>query len=255
MTSLRILLAMIVALTITACAAQGARQADSHDQDSYSGWVTDAVSGQPTPGAVVVAAWYIERRQSFMGVEGTKSIEVVRLEEMVTDEQGRFRFEPIGNYTPPAGWGRGAFPILHFFKPGYEPKGIGRIAWEHGEGYGLPIEPQLQGRPPRRLGWQREVQLYRYLARPLTQGEAADPIYRQMTDTQKIMGRLTNFARALAENVEFSSATLGETVAVQTQWRAIAMVDDEIRKYQPDFHWWNRPIEQALASGGKGAKQ
>jgi hypothetical protein len=242
MTHLRILSAMIVALSITNCAAQGAREPDSHDQDSYSGWVTDAVTGQPIPGAVVVAVWDIERRQSFMGVEGTKTIEVVRLEEAVTDEQGRFGFVPIGDYTPPAGWQRSAFPILYFFKSGYEPKGIGRIAWEHGEGYGLPEEPQLQGRPPRRLG-------------PLTQGEAADPIYRQMTDTQKIMGRLTNFARALANNVEFSSATLGETTAVQTQWRAITMIDDEIRKYRPDFHWWNRPIEQALASRSKGAKK
>jgi hypothetical protein len=234
---------------MAACAAQhGAGQAEPHDRDSYSGWVTNAVTGKPINGAVVVAVWYIERRQSFMGIEGTKTIEVIRLEEAVTDEQGRFGFAPMGDYTPPVGWERSAFPSLHFFSPGYEPKGLGRVAWEHGERYGYPEEKQLEPRhPPRKLGWQREIQLYPYLARPLTRGEAADPIYRQMTDTQKILARLTGFARFLASNVEFSRSTLGEKTAVQAQWSAIAMINDEIRKYQPDFHWWNRPIEQALA--------
>lgn len=170
---LRIVTGLIVVVAMSACAAQRETRPGTHNYDSYSGWVRDATSGKPIEGAVVVAVWSIQHQQSFAGIPGIKTYEVIRLEEAVTDSEGRFGFAPMGQYRPPLGWERAQFPTLLFFKPGYEPKGLGRTDWEYGEDYSVPrTEPT---RIFRKVGWQREIPLYPYLTRPLTEIEAADP--------------------------------------------------------------------------------
>lgn len=49
----------LVALLVTACAAQPGTQVDWHENDSYAGWVTDAATGEPVEGAVIVAKWQL----------------------------------------------------------------------------------------------------------------------------------------------------------------------------------------------------
>lgn len=231
----------LIALLATACGTQQERPVDWHDHDSYSGWVTDAATGQPIEGAVIVAKWQIEQRQSFSGIEGITTIKVIRLEETLTDKEGRFQFAPLGDYTPPLGWERGAFPVLLFFKPGYEPTGLGRAEWQYGEDYQSPRKDQ--GRPLRKEGWQREIQLYRYLKRPVPEYQAMNPIYQRKTDEQKILDPLMSFANSLAFNLDHAQR---EQTAIEAQWRAILMVNDEIRRYRPDYQWSDPRIRRAL---------
>src|SRR6266508_2365302 len=54
------LLTVLLTLAVTACAGPQAK-IDWHDTDSYRGWVTDAATGKPIEGAVVVARWHILR--------------------------------------------------------------------------------------------------------------------------------------------------------------------------------------------------
>ena len=65
---IRMLCTACIALTATACAAQRDRPTDWHDRDSYSGWVTDAVTGAPIEGAVVVAVWRILQTYFIPGI-------------------------------------------------------------------------------------------------------------------------------------------------------------------------------------------
>jgi hypothetical protein len=235
----RVLYSMLIAFTATGCAAQPARDVDWHDRDSYAGWVTDAETGEPLEGAVVVAAWNILQRHPLH----SKTVEVIRLDEAITDKEGRFEFAPLGAYTPPAGWERdeGAFPVLHFFKPGYEPTGYQRFTWEFGQDARLPRKSEQHA--ARKVGWQREIQLYRYLTGPVSDVESMNPIYQRMSDSQKILGPLKSFANFLARNVENSDSELAPfgnprtRKAIEAQWRAILMVDAEIRKYEPNHHW------------------
>lgn len=171
----------------------------------------------------------------------------------MTDKEGRFRFAPLGRYIPPPGWERdeSAFPVLLFFKPGYELKGLGLAAWQHGEYVHLTREERPA--PARRIGWQREIRLYRYFTSPVSKYRADDPLYKRMTDEQKILGQLTNFASLLASNVDNSGndfEPLGRAQrrkAVETQWRAIVMVDMEMRKHGRKYMWSTREIRDALA--------
>jgi hypothetical protein len=94
----------------------------------------------------------------------------------------------MGRYRAPLGWERAQFPTLLFFKPGYEPKGLGRTDWEYGEDYSVPrTEPT---RIFRKVGWQREIPLYPYLTRPLTEIEAADPGQKLRNDAERIFAGL-----------------------------------------------------------------
>src|SRR5215213_9224260 len=90
-----------MALGLSSCAAQSERPIDWHERDSYSGWVTDAATGNPIEGAVVVAKWQIVQRY----LHSTTN-HIVRLEETLTDKEGRFQFTPLGSYTPPLTWER-----------------------------------------------------------------------------------------------------------------------------------------------------
>ncbi len=53
----------LLGLAVAACAGPQAK-IDWHDTDSYRGWVTDAATGKPIEGAVVVATWHILRPRS-----------------------------------------------------------------------------------------------------------------------------------------------------------------------------------------------
>ena len=227
-------LALMTALALTACAAQESR-VDWHEHDSYSGWVTDAATGKPISGAVVVASWRLVQRRPMHSM----SYLVVRVEETLTDADGRFAFAPLGDYVPLPGWERdAAFPVLSFFKPGYEPASRHRFTWEHGE-EGEPAP----ARGVRNSGWQRKIQLYRYLTKPPSEIRAADPIYRRMTDEQKILGPLKNFANALETNVRYSDFDIAPTdsprrqKAIEAQWRAIATIDEELRRNGTTHPW------------------
>jgi hypothetical protein len=105
----------------------------------------------------------------------------------------------------------------------------------------------------RKVGWQR-IPLYPYLTRPLTEIEAADPGQKLRNDAERIFAGLRRFAQFLKDNVDDSSASFGQNRAVNAQWRAIVMLDAEIRKYQPNYQWFNRPIQEALAKRQKGSR-
>jgi hypothetical protein len=238
-----------MAFGMSACAGQQERPVDWHDRDSYSGWVTDARTGEPIEGAVIVAKWQILQRHPLH----SRTDQIIRLEEILTDKEGRFQFAPLGHYEPPLGWERdeGAFPHLAFFKPGYEPTGQQRFTWEFGQE--ARLAPNLRSVPLKKEGWKREIQLYEYLTRPSTSG-VIDPSIKS-TPEEKILDRLTSFASNLDRNVRlFEGSKRREREAVEAQWRAIVMIDNEIRKYEPKYQWLNSAIQDALRVNRKEAK-
>lgn len=249
----RSLVGAVMALSVTACASQE-RPVDWHDHDSYSGWVTDAATGKPLKGAIVVASWRIVQRRPMHSM----SYLVIRVEETLTDAEGHFAFAPLGDYATPVGWERhGGFPGLFFFKPGYEMAFRQRFTWEHGEDAHIPRKDEAH--PPRKIGWRREIPLYRYLTRPLSEIRARDPIYRGMTNEQKILGPLKNFAYSLEANVRDSDSEMAPNdsarrrKAIEAQWRAIVMIDDELRRNGAIHQWpaeiWNL-LDKAKAKEG-----
>jgi hypothetical protein len=245
----------LLLFTLNACAASGDRM-DWHERDWYSGWVTDATTGKPIEGAAVVGVWQIIRRHHMFIVEGTPDIKIVRLGAALTDKDGRFRLPPLGDYSPPLGWERDdtEFPKLAFFKPGYEPTFRQRFTWEFGDRRDVPAG-KAPPRSARDTGWEREIQLYPYLTRPVSEALAIDPIYQGLTDHQKILEPLRGFASFLARNVENSDARNASPLsplrrkAVQAQWQAITMIDGEIRRYQPKYDWHDTAIREALKQG------
>jgi hypothetical protein len=86
-----------------------------YEQDPISAQLTDAQTGQPIPGAAVVAIWFL----AHSGMEATWTR--YRYDEAVTDAQGRFTL---------AGWSkvreqvegrlRDDDPDLYIYKPGYK---------------------------------------------------------------------------------------------------------------------------------------
>jgi hypothetical protein len=251
----RLFIGALLALSLAACATSGER-IDWHDNDSYSGWVTDAVTGEPLEGVVVIAVWEILWRHYFI-VEGSPHRETIRLEETLTDKEGRFRFAPLGNYAPPLAWERneGRFPKLAFFKPGYEPTYRDRFNWEFGEETNLPRGSPTP-RALKKLGWQREIPLYRYLTRPLSVAETMNPSDRRMTDKEKILARLTNFAHSLESNVTLAGKNIrDQRKAAEAQRSAILTMDEEIRQYRPKFEWHNAAIEALLRENVKRGRR
>ena len=240
----------LLGLAVAACAGPQAK-IDWHDTDSYRGWVTDAATGKPIEGAVVVATWHILRPR--WSIEGGSYEQVIRLEEVITDKDGRFEFAPLGDYSPPLGWRREeGSPIIFFFKPGYEPTVRDRKSWEREwDGAGEPMNNPATA-SPRKPGWEREVQLFRYLTRPIEAWRVEDPIFKRMTPEQKIYDRLDGFAFFLARNVRDSDDpgapddSRRQRKAVEAQWRAILMIDEEIRKYRPKYEWYGSAIRNAL---------
>lgn len=241
----QLVLGLLAGLIVSACAAQRDQSVDWHEGDSYAGWVTDAATGEPIEGAIVVIKWEIEQHAR----EG-RTDRIVRLEETLTDRGGRFAFAALGNYSVPIGWERSEFnfPRLAFFKPGYEPASRQRFTWEYGERPGVPKKESAH--PPRNDGWQREIQLYRYLTSPPSTEVVDRSITR--TDESRILDRLTGLASLLARNVQNSgddTTTVGiaqRRKAVETQWHAITALDGEIRKYRPQYSWSTREIREAL---------
>jgi len=245
-----------IVLALSACAALG-QQVDWHERDSYSGWVTDAATGKPIEGAVVVAVWQILQRHYNFIAEGNPTIEITRLEETVTDKEGRFYFAPIGNYSPRFGWQRDEdrYPQLAFFKPGYGPMYRERFTWEFGFDVNEPFNnPATESHG--KQGWQREIQLYAYLTEPVSEAHSMNPIFQSMTGEQRILGRLTGFASMLVRNVgnsdtrEAPDGSYRRRNAIESQWRAIVSVDEEIRKYEPRYRW-SAGIENVLRNKKK----
>jgi len=193
----------------------------------------------------VVAVWQI-RGGSRSVVGGNRDIDIVRLEETLSDKDGRFHFAPLGAYTPPPGWMRdeSAFPVLQFFKPGYMPVGRTRVRWKFGEEAHIVPNPPVQ---PRKEGWSREIQIYRYLTQPVSEARAMNPIYKRQTDEQKILDALMGFAWFLEGNVRrLDHDRERQRKAIASQWRAIVMADEEIRKYRKNHEWGTTALHDAF---------
>ncbi|SRR6266699_302931 len=230
------------------------------DKQPYRGWVTDAATGKPIEGAVVVAVWQILRR-NYTSNAGA-STEAIRLEEVLTDKDGRFEFAALGDYSAPPGWEKepGSFPMLGFFRPGYEPAFRTPYTWEAerneiNEPLNNPATASL--RKPTR---EREIQLFAYLTRssplakiPEQKSEQGSRGYSGNVPTpeRRIEGLLWNFAFFLGGNVVISDPgargnSQRRRKAVEAQWHAILMVDKEIRKYKPNYDWGSSAIKEAL---------
>lgn len=242
----KLLLGLLAGLIVSACAAQRDQSVDWHEGDAYSGRVIDGATGRPIEGAVVVAKWQILQRLPL----NSTTERIIRLEETLTDKDGRFQISALDSYAPPSGWERegGAFPLLLFFKPGYDPSGYNQFTWENGD-------PQNVGKHvPLTIGWSRDVPLFRYTTGPFAEARSDDPIYRRMTEEQKILDRLIPFASTLEQNVRTSregGGSLTPQRAVEAQWRAIVMVDEEVRKYRPKHQWAATEISSALREMNK----
>ncbi|HYS90049.1 MAG TPA: carboxypeptidase-like regulatory domain-containing protein [Bradyrhizobium sp.] len=235
---------LLSALLFAACADPNARDPRYDGNKVYRGWVTDAATGKPIEGAVVVAAWQILQRHYFI-VEANPDIEVVRLAEVLTDKDGRFEFAPLGDYNLPLGWHKeeGRFPQLAFFKPGYEPARRDEISWDQDRDHlSQPFNNPATASPQKPTG-EREVQLFRYLTRPERKSGVIDPSVKSGGTEQQIYGRLDGFAFTLAMNVRNSDDrgapddSQRRRRAIEAQWRAILMIDEEIRKYRPNYQW------------------
>ena len=234
-------------VALSGCAATPV-QTDWHDRDSYAGWITDASTGNPIEGVVVVAVWGILRRNYTLVAEGNPDKEIIRLEETLTDKEGRFQFSPLGYYDPPFGWQRDevAFPLLRIFKPGYLPAGRTRFTWEHGDQ--LELAAHSSANQARKEGWQREIRVYPYGSGPVSEVRATNPIYMKLTPEQKILDPLRSFASFLVSNLGNSATDLrSQRRTAEKQWRAMVMVDDEIRKYLPNYEWPNATARQMLS--------
>jgi hypothetical protein len=96
----------------------------------------------------------------------------------------------------------------------------------------------------RKDGWQREIRLFRYSTRPDTTG-VVDPSTTS-TPQRRALGLLTNYAMSLSRNVERFEPGEERRKAVEAEWKAILMLDDEIRKLQPNYHWYSTAIQDAL---------
>ena len=125
-----------------------------------------------------------------------------------------------------------------------------RKSWEREwNGAGEPMNNPATA-SPRKPGWEREVQLFRYLTRPET-SVVIDPSISRSPE-QKIYDRLDGFAFFLARNVRDSDDpgapddSRRRRKAVEAQWRAILMIDEEIQKYQPKYEWYGSAIRNAL---------
>jgi len=195
---------VLFALVAAACAGGPARDDPRYDNNRiYRGSVTDAATGKPIEGAVVVVAWHIRRTIGSME-GGTTGMDVVGFAEVLTDKDGRFEAGPLGsNYSVPMFYSKdeSSFPKIAFFKPGYEPTYRNERSWDQERDHlSQPFNNPATASPRRSTG-EREVQLFRYLTRPVSEARAINPIYQRMTAEEKIYGLLWNFASSLATTV------------------------------------------------------
>jgi hypothetical protein len=241
--SLKRMLSVTALLFAAAACATNNKEIDWHDSDSYRGRVVDAATGEPIEGAIVIGVWTILRRHYDIFVEGNPDLQIIRLEEQLTDKDGRFQFAALGKYVPPVGWQRDEnfFPTLKFFTPGYEPSYRDRFTWEW-----QPGAPAAT-RPP--AGWERDIALYRYLTKPDISTVRDSSIQR--TPQSKMLGPLTNLAFSIEQNVKISGESgIAQRRAIDAQWRAIQMLDQEIRKYEP-YYQWGGGIQKELRTQAK----
>jgi len=243
----RLLGSALLALLVAACAGGPSRDDARYDDNRvYRGWVTDAATGKPIEGAVVVAAWRIERLIRFRAA-GIADYDVVGLAEVLTDKDGRFEFAPLGsNYGLPLLWRKDEtfFPRLAFFKPGYEPTFRDEISWDQERDHLSQLFNNPATASPQKPMGEREVQLFPYLTRPMPDWRAENPIFKLQTAEQKIAASLASFAMAIDSNVQLSDdkarpGSRRHLKAIEVQWRAIVMIEQEMRKYPYSFGWSN----------------
>ena len=208
--------------------------------------MTDAYTGEPIEGVVIIGVWQIKQRFGLVGPKGRADERIIRLEERRTDTQGRFGFTPLGAYAPPLGYepDEFKFPLLIFFKPGYDPSSRQRFSWEYGEDDERKFD-KATGRALRKEGWQREIRLFRYGTQPDT-SEVIDHSLKKQTPEERSAHLLRNYALSLSEIVETFSTPAEQRKAVEAQWNVIVALDGEIRKFWPDYHWYSIAIYYAL---------
>src|SRR5438105_5157734 len=240
------LLLVPIALFAASAGAQQERPVDWHQRDSYSGWVTDAYTGEPIEAVVVLGMWQIKQRWGLVGPKGRADERIIRLEEKLTDKEGRFEFTPLGDYSPPLGYEQDDVlsPWLSFFKPGYDPSSRQRFSWEYGEDEERQFD-KATGRVLRKEGWQREIRLFRYGTRPDT-SVVIDHSVKKSSPEQRSRERLKLYALSLSTNVETFATAAEQRKAVEAQWNVIVALDGEIRKFSPDYRWYSMEIYYAL---------
>jgi hypothetical protein len=94
---------------------------------SIEGWVTDAESGKPLEGVIVVAHWQLKG-----GFEGGVPVRQLQIFETVTDQNGRYHFPGWGPKFALSGHLKSESPGILLFKPGYRYLALGN-EWYSGK--------------------------------------------------------------------------------------------------------------------------
>src|SRR6478672_11949181 len=106
----------LLVLTGMLIGLSGCVGAHMHDSLPIEGWVTDAQTGEPIEGAIVVANWQLV----VGGLDGPSERGQLELKETVTDSTGRFYFDGFSKQVRGGYEIRQANPRLIIFNPGYD---------------------------------------------------------------------------------------------------------------------------------------
>ena len=235
-------LAMNLAVALPLFAGGALARAATIDDLEVKGRVVDAETGAPVEGAVVEAAWNVRHVAwaPILGSAHSGTPKIIRVAEALTDQDGRFAV--AGRPEVPGGWERDAlaFPLIWFFKPGYEPDRRGPGGFLTGvDAYREPLNPPK-------------------LFVPYTNEEGAVIALHRRGANEKALDKLASMASFLDGNLMFAEglgpqggATLDNMAAER---RALLMVDAEIRKLAGRPHWWG-PAQDYVRSERAKAKE
>jgi len=184
-----------------------------------SGRVTDAQTGAPIEGAVVLATWKMSGCCATF--QSSLRHRVVAVSETMTDAQGNYRIEAWGPIDRPLGYERvaGFDPMISVFKPQYEPAPLMNVSWKSGAAVNDSLASALKS-----IHDGEDIRLKPY-------GEDA-------------VRKLKTFAAVLDANAleadEDTRLYAGNAIrqrVMSMQRRSVSLIDTELRRLGNSYEW------------------